>query len=98
MCFSRRIFRRDTAAVHMLQVLPNGGAVYNESDFTTGGKAIQGDWRPKTMLFEDVPPPVHAAIDHAAPHAAIAHIDMVSRVGHDIYSVEIDGPKESRAI
>jgi hypothetical protein len=82
-------------AVHMLQVLPDG-AVYNESDFTTAGKAIPGDWRPKTVVFEEVPPPVHAAIEHAAPRAAIAHIDMVSRGGHEIYTVEVGGRTESR--
>jgi hypothetical protein len=79
----------------MLQVLPDG-VVFNEADFTTGGKGITGDWRPKTLVFDELPLPVRAAIEQTAPHANVAHIDTVNRVGHDIFTVEIDGRTESR--
>lgn len=82
---------------HMIKVTPEG-AIFEEGDFDPHGKFIAGINHPKTVMEEDLPRSVKLTVDREAPRGEISHIDVFSRGGREVYTVEVDTRDTSRYI
>jgi hypothetical protein len=82
---------------HMIKVTPEG-AIFEEGDFDPHGKFVAGINHPKTVMEEDLPRAVRAAVDRESKRGEISHIDVFSRGGREVYTVEVDTRDTSRYI
>ena len=72
---------------HLLQVLPDG-SIFNEGDYSPKGREAD-QWRPQSIGFDDLPAKVRASVDREAPSGRVPHVDVATRRGGKIYTVEI---------
>jgi len=82
---------------HMIKVTPEG-AIYEEGDFDPHGKFISGINHPKTVMEDDLPRSVRNAVNQVAPTGEISHIDVFTRNGREVYTVEVDKRDSSRYV
>lgn len=79
---------------HLLQILPDG-SIFNEGDYTPKGR-VADEWRPQSIGFDDLPKKVRDTVDQEAPRGRIPHVDVASRRGGKIYTVEIANREGTR--
>jgi len=81
--------------VHMVQVSTDG-VLLNGAEFTSGGRPLPGDFRIRTVDFEDLPRSVRYTLDHDYRGARIPTITVTTRRGQRLYGVTVQEPRYDR--
>ena len=80
--------RIDRDHKHVLQVLPDG-RIFNEKEYRPTDNILEKDWKTKSIGYSDLPDKVRWVVDREAPKGRIPHVDVATRKGGKIYTVQI---------